>query len=128
MLSADDLRLASIKVNEVQNLIKEEEEQNSQRLYILATSWGSVIGAVCIFVVCSCCRCCFCKCCRTEFFWIWDKWIPKYCWSQTQGKCCVNIHNYNGSKVVYTKPAGTSPSFSVKSLPEITPLTEQPRK
>jgi hypothetical protein len=53
------------------------------------------------------------------FFWLWEKWTPRDCWHQTQEKCCVNIHNYSGSKVLYTKANKTSPAVSFKSLTDV---------
>ena len=40
MSSTDDLRVASMKAEEVQQLIKERESRDSQNLYVIATSWG----------------------------------------------------------------------------------------
>lgn len=120
MSSVDNLRLASLKVDDVQQLIKEQEMKDSQNLYVVATSWGTVLGTLTLFFTCICCSCCCCKCCRNCFFWLWNKWTPKDCWRQTQEKCCVSIHNYNGARVEYSKTSTTpSPAISVHSLPEL---------
>jgi hypothetical protein len=63
--SVDDLRVAIVKVDEIQDMIKGQELKHSQNLYMIATSWGSVIGSICMFILCMCCSCCCCKCCRT---------------------------------------------------------------
>jgi hypothetical protein len=117
MSSMDELRVASMKVEDVENLIKEQERKANQNLYVAATSRGAVLGTICRFIIGICCSC-FCKCCRNGFFWIWSKWTPRDCWRQTQEKCCVSIYNYNGSKVEYSK-ANESPAVSIKSLPEL---------
>jgi hypothetical protein len=128
MSSVDDLRVASTKTEEVQQLIKEQESKSSQNFYVAATSWGTAFGMICLLIVCICCSCC-CKCCRNCFVWMWDRWSPKGCWRQTQDKCCVSIHNYNGTKAIYSQ-ANTSPSpaVSIKSLPEVgNVVIEQPK-
>jgi hypothetical protein len=128
MSSIDDLRIASRKTEEVQQMIEDQERKQSQNLYMIATSWGSVVGVICTIVMCICCSCCFCKCCRTSFFWIWNKFDPRDCWRQTQDKCCVSIYNYNGSRVEYSK-TNTSPAVSIKSLPELGgTVSNQPQK
>jgi hypothetical protein len=119
MSSADDLRIASMKADEVQQLIKQQEQKHSQYLYAVATSWGSVFGAICLFFMCICCSFCWCKCCRNCAFWLWDKWSPRECWHQAREKCCVNIHNYNCPDMAYAKTDTPSPAVSLKSLPEL---------
>jgi hypothetical protein len=73
---------------------------------------------------------CYCKYCKNGLFWLWDKWTPKDCWRKTQEKCCVSIHNYNGSRVIYSKTnTSPSPAISTKSLPELgSTVTEQPKR
>jgi hypothetical protein len=44
MSSIDDLRIASKKTEEVQKMIEEQEMKIDQKLYKVATSWGSAIG------------------------------------------------------------------------------------
>lgn len=117
MSSVDDLRIISKKTEEVQQLIKEQEIKQNEKFYMITTSWGTAVAIICIIILCVCCSCCCCKCCRKCFFWFWDKWSPKDCWQQTKERCCINIHNYNGSRVEYRK-TNTSPVGSVKSLPE----------
>jgi hypothetical protein len=127
--SVDDLRIASVKADEMKQLIKEQELKNSLSLFVSVTSWGTVFGVICLFIVCLCCSFCCCKCCRDCLFWLWDKWTPRDCWRQTQDKCCVSIHNYNGSKVVYSKAsASPSPVISTKSLPKLGSLVTEPPK
>jgi hypothetical protein len=128
MSSVDDLRIASKKTEEVQQMIKEQEFKNDKNFYMVATSWWTTFTIISIIVMCICCSCCCCKCCRNGFFWIWNRWNPKDCWQQAQDKCCVSIYNYNGSRVEYTK-TNTSPAISLKSLPEIGSIvTESPRR
>jgi hypothetical protein len=128
MSSIDDLRLAGIKTEEMQQIIKDQEKKHDEHAYMIATTWGSAFGTIIIIVMCICCSCCCCKCCRNCFFWPWDRRNPKDCWRQTQGKCCVSIHNYNGPRVEYVK-TDTSPAISVKSLPELESVTtNQPKR
>jgi hypothetical protein len=123
MSNIDDLRVASMRADQVLETIKEQETKREQNFYMMATSCGSTIG---MMILCTCLSCCCCKCCRTSFFWLWDKWHPKECWKQTQEKCCVSIYNYNGSRVEYAK-TNTSPAISMRSLPELeSPSTSQP--
>jgi hypothetical protein len=126
MSSVDDLRVASKKTEEVQQMIKDQEIKLTQNFYMVATSWGTTLTIICIIIMCICCSCC--KCCRNGFFWFWNKWSPRDCWQQTQDKCCVSIYNYNGSKVEYTK-TNTSPAISIKFLLEIGDIvTDQPKR
>jgi hypothetical protein len=125
--SVHDLRVASIKINEVQEMVKEQEKKRSQNVYMIAATWSSVVGTIGLFILCLCCNCCCCKCCRNSFCWFWNKWTPKQCWRETQERCCVNINNYHNAKLMYTK-ADVSPAISVKSLPEVgTIVTTQPK-
>jgi hypothetical protein len=91
------------------------------------TTWGMTLGTICLIIIFICCSCCCCKCCRNCFFWLWEKWTPRDCWRQTQEKCCVNIHNYGGSRVTYTKAGKSSPAISLRSLPDLgNVITVQP--
>jgi hypothetical protein len=116
MSSIGELRIPSMKAEDVHQLIKEQELKNNQRFYVVATSWGTAFGMICLLIICICCSCC--KCCRNGFFWLWDKWTPKDCSCQTREKCCISIYNYNSSKAEYSK-TDTSPTVSIKSLPEL---------
>jgi hypothetical protein len=128
MSSIDDLRLAGIKTEEMQQIIKDQEKKHNEHMYMIATSWGSAFGIICMIAICICCSCCCCKCCRNCFFWLWDRWSPRDCWKETQDKCCVSIHNYNGPRVEYVK-TDTSPAISIKSLPELENITtNQPKR
>jgi hypothetical protein len=126
MSSIDDLRVSSLRIEDVQQLIKDQESKINQNMYTVATSWVSILGAICLFVICICCSFCCCKCCRNCFFWLWKKWTPTECWNQTKDKCCVSIYNYNGSKVEYSK-GNVSPTTSVESLPELRETTHLPK-
>ena len=128
MSSADDLRIASIKAEELDKLIKDQEEKDFSKWYVHATAWGSVVGMI-IFIILSCCFCfCCCKRCRNFTFWFWDNCLPRKCWKETTDKFCVNIHNYTAhEQVVYSKAPQqqqNSPTTSIRSLP---PITEQPQ-
>jgi hypothetical protein len=127
MSSVDDLRVTSIKIDEIQEIVKEQEKKRSQNLYMIATTWSSVVGTIGMFILCLCCSCCFANVVANSFFWLWNKWKPKDCWRETQERFCVNINNYHNAKVMYTK-ADVSPAISMKSLPEVgTVVTRQPK-
>jgi hypothetical protein len=83
MSSVDDLRVASMKTEEVQQMIKDQEIRHNQNFYMVATSWGSTLAIICIIIICICCSYCCCKCCRNGFFWFWNKWSPRDCWHQS---------------------------------------------
>jgi hypothetical protein len=123
MSSVDDLRIASIKVDEVQKLIKEQEIKHEQKLHDMMTSGWSILGTISFFTMLILCSCCCCKCCRNCMFWVWDRWNPKDCWQQTKGRCCVTITNYSCPEVSYAKHDRPSPATSLKSLPELESIT-----
>jgi hypothetical protein len=131
MSNMDELRVASMRADEVQQMIKDQEAKHEQNLYMIATSWGTTLGVIFVMTMCICCGCCCCKCCRNcFFFWggVWNKWDPKDCWPQTQEKCYVSIYNYNGYRVEYAK-TNTSPAISMRSLPELeSAITNQPKR
>jgi hypothetical protein len=96
--SVDDLRIASVKIDEVQQLIKEQELKHDQKLYDMISRW-SVLGAMSLFSMLILCSCCCSKCCRNCMFWVCDRWNPMDCWQQTRGRCCVSITNYSFPEV-----------------------------
>jgi hypothetical protein len=126
MSSVDDLKVASMKTEEVQQTIDQETKYN-ENLYMVATSWGTTLFVICIIIICICCSCCCCKCCRNGFVWLWNKWNPRDCWLQTQDECCVSIYNYNGSRVKYSK-TNPYPAISIKSPPELGNILTNLRK
>jgi hypothetical protein len=70
MSTVDDLRVASVKTDEVQQMIREQELRHSQNLYAVATSWWSILGTMSLFFMCILCSCYCCKCCKTCTFWL----------------------------------------------------------
>jgi hypothetical protein len=119
MSSADDLRIASVKASEINEMIREQEQKFNQNFYDIVTSKWSIMGTLTLFFVSILCSCCCCKCCRNCAFWLWDKWNPADCWQQTRERCCVNINNYNCPEVAYSKSDKPSPALLMRSLPEI---------
>jgi hypothetical protein len=120
--SVEDLKIASVKIDEIQGLINEEKVKRYEHFQILTTTWGTIVITIVIFILCICFSCCCCKCCRQCAFWIWDKWTPRECIRHTRERCCV-ITNINAERVVYSEipqsPPATPPS--VRSLPLILP-------
>ncbi|KAK7871643.1 hypothetical protein R5R35_001828 [Gryllus longicercus] len=126
--SVDDLRMASHKVSEVENMINSEKQKKftTNNLFHHGLTWLGSLVIILLVVVCICCSCCCCKCCRQCSFWLWDKWSPKECWEQTKSRCFI-VNNYQ-PVVSYDVPKG-SPTPSVHSLPAVISgvATEQPR-
>jgi hypothetical protein len=87
MSSADDLRIASVKVNEIHEIISEQEQKFNQDSYNIVTSKWSIVKTLTLFFASMLCSCCCCKCCRNCAFWLWDRWNPAECWQQTREKC-----------------------------------------
>jgi hypothetical protein len=120
--STEDLKLASAKIDEIQNMIHEEEKRKFEYFSLSFSTWGSVMISIVLFFTCICCSCCFCKCCRRCGFWLWDRWTPKECLRQTREKCCI-INNFSADHISYTEvppsPLQTPPGTpsSVRSLP-----------
>jgi hypothetical protein len=69
------LNLASVKINEIQELIDKEQTKKFEHFKMLTTTRGSVVLTIVMFIVSICCSCC--KCCGQCVFWMWDKWTPK---------------------------------------------------
>jgi hypothetical protein len=80
--SVDDLRIASVKADEIQQLTEEQELNLAQDLYDIVTSRWSILETMSLFFMLILCSCC---CCRNCAFWLWDKWNLKECWQQTVG-------------------------------------------
>jgi hypothetical protein len=110
LASADDLGLASHKVDEVEQMIKEQETTDYSKWCTHVTSLSAIVSFI-IFIVLSCCCCCCCKDCRSCWFKIWDKWTPKTCWKETSERLCINITNVQGKQPAfhYNKTARLSP-------------------
>jgi hypothetical protein len=123
LTSTDDLRLASHKVDEVEQMIKEQEIKDYSKWYAHVTAWSSIVSFIVFTVFSSCCCCCCCKGYRLFWFRIWDRWTPTDCWRETGEKLCVNITNVQGRQpaVHYHKPSQSprpSPSPTRLSLTE----------
>jgi hypothetical protein len=116
--SIEDLNMASVKIDEVQKLIDAEKAKRYEHFQVLTATWGTVVITIVLIIICICCSCCCCKCCRRCVFWIWDKWTPRECISQTRERCCV-ITNINADRVLYSELPQTPPltPISVRSLP-----------
>ena len=131
--SVEDLNIASVKIDEIQEMIQEEEKKKFERFSLSVTTWGSVMMTIVIFITCICCSCC-CKCCRQLGFWIWDKWTPKECLRQTRERCISN--NFSAERINYTEvpptslETPTSSPVSARSLPVswINPARRRPQK
>jgi hypothetical protein len=128
MSSVDDLRMASLKAEEIQQLIKEQEIKHNQNIYNMITSKWSILGTTSVIFMIILCSFCCCKSCRKCFFWLWEKWDPKGCWEQTKAGCCININNYSCPEVSYAKHDRPSPATSFRSLPELENAAPSTRK
>jgi hypothetical protein len=58
LTSADDFRLASHKVDEVEQMITEQEMEDYSQWYAHVTSWSAIINCVVFIVFACCCWCC----------------------------------------------------------------------
>jgi len=113
--SVEDLKIASVKIDEIQELIHAEKAKRYEHFKILTTTWGTIVITTAIFISCICC----CKCCRQCAFWIWGKWTPKECIRHTRERCCI-VNNFNADRVQYNEipqPPPPSTPGSSHSLP-----------
>ena len=106
--SVEDLKIARVKIDEIQELINAEKAKQYEHFKMLTSTWGTVIITIVIFVTCICCSCCCCKCCRQCAFGVWDKWTPKECIRHTREQCCI-VNNFNADRVQYNKIPQTPP-------------------
>ena len=87
----DDLRSTSLKLDQVEGLIKEQENKKFKHWYVPISLSASVLTFIGVMFVCiSCCFCC-CKRCRIFTFWCRDMCKPTQCLKETTDKLCVNI-------------------------------------
>jgi hypothetical protein len=70
--SVEDLNTASVKIDEIQDIIREEEKKKFEQLSLSLSTCASVMFSIVFFTTRVCCSCCCCKC-RQFGFWIWDK-------------------------------------------------------
>jgi hypothetical protein len=95
--SVEDLNIASVKIDEIQDIINEEEKTKFEHLSLSLSTWASVMLSTVFLITRICCSCC-CKCCRQFGFWMWDKWTPR----------CYIINNFNADRVSYAEVLSTS--------------------
>jgi hypothetical protein len=122
MSSIDDLKFASMKADEIQQLIRELEMKQEQKLYKFMTSQWSILGTESLFLLVIC-ICCCCKYFRNFIFRLWSKWNLHDCRQQTKHKCHININNYNCPEVSYSKVAESSPINPLKSSLKLEEVT-----
>ena len=108
MSSGEDLKIANVKVDKIQELINAEEANQYEHFKMLPGTWGTVVITIVKFVTCICCFCCCCKSCRQCAFWVWDMWTPKECTRHTGERCCI-VNNYNADRVQYNEIPQTPP-------------------
>jgi hypothetical protein len=128
--SADDLRMASHKVSEVERMIQEQEARDYSQYYKHIATWSGVMSVIIFFIVSCCCCCCCCKWYRALWFKVWDRWTPKQCWKETTERLCINITNVQGKQPsVRYHATKTSPTTSLQHLPNLpigAPEDEEP--
>ncbi|PSN40805.1 hypothetical protein C0J52_21980, partial [Blattella germanica] len=86
---SDDLNMASHKIEEIQQLIKDHEWKSFHSYQSNLPLWSSFAVSMTIFLSCFCICCCLCKPCRKIRFWIWDNFQPRDWWKQIQEHCCL---------------------------------------
>ncbi|XP_033609502.1 uncharacterized protein LOC117282747 [Cryptotermes secundus] len=91
MSSIDDLRIASIKVDDVKQMINKQEQVDYSKYYKHVVTGGISIGTM--VSVCLCCYCC--KGCRQGFFWCWRKINPKGAYDDCVNGCKKITNSFN---------------------------------
>jgi len=104
----EDLKIASVKIDENQELTNAEKAKRNEHFKILTTNWGTIVITIVIFVTRICFSCCCCKFCRQCAFWVRDKWTPKDCVRHTRERCCL-VNNFNAERVQYNEIPQTPP-------------------
>jgi len=66
--SVEDLRIVSVKIDEIQDLINAEKAKEYEHFKILTTTWGTVVITIVLFITCPCCACCCCNVVDNVFF------------------------------------------------------------
>ena len=103
LTSMDDLRSTSLKLDQVEGLIKEQENKKFKHSYVPISFSASVLTFIGVMFVCmSCCFCC-CKRCKIFTFWCWDMCKPTQCLKETTVKLCVNIFNNSTNTPVHLR-------------------------
>ncbi|PNF19597.1 hypothetical protein B7P43_G16826 [Cryptotermes secundus] len=102
MSSIDDLRLASIKVDKVRQLINEQEQTDYSTYYKHIISTGLSTGTIVMLMLSICLCCCCCKCCRQCFFWFVRTWNPKRIFSDCVSGCREIKDSFNTHNTVIT--------------------------
>jgi hypothetical protein len=115
--SVEDLKVASIKIDEIQELINEEEKKRFERFSLSLTTWCSVTITIVIFIICIGCSCCCCKCCRRIGFWMWDRWTPRECLRHSKEHCCI-VNNFSADRISYTEVPSIEPLKSPPGSPK----------
>jgi len=77
LFSVEDLKLASVKIDELQGMIDKEQRKQFEHFKVFATAWRSVVLTIVTLIVIICCSCCFCKCCRKCAFLGMGQMDPK---------------------------------------------------
>ena len=65
--SVEDLKIASVKIDEIQELINAEKAKQYEHFKIFNTTWGTISLTIVILLTCICCSCCCFKCYRQCF-------------------------------------------------------------
>jgi hypothetical protein len=102
MSSIDDLRLASVKVDDVRQLIKEQERTSYSAYHKHIISTGLSIGTIVLLIVSVCVCCCCCKCCRQCFFWFIRTWDPRRTVNDCISGCREIKDSFNTHNTVIT--------------------------
>ena len=91
MSNTDDLQVANIKIDGVEELIIIQEQKTHYSTYfIYAVSWLG-ITRIYITLICGCCFCGCNKWCRRSMFWLWDGWTPSDCIKNAMDRLNVNL-------------------------------------
>jgi len=58
--SMEDLKIAIVKIDEIQELINAEKAKQYEHFKMLTSTRGTIVLTIVIFVTCICCSCCCC--------------------------------------------------------------------
>lgn len=133
---ADELKITSHKIEEVNNLINNEKWKLEHQTRLHLMSWATTFGLVMLFlIILICCSCCCCSCCRKFGFWLYKKWQPMDCMDAMKRQCLLqqtittgNVH-YHGSTIslpVEANSSTTPPSEDVP-LTDVVPIAARTR-
>lgn len=120
--STQDLNLASYKIDEVQQLIREQEAKlnnNSFPFSEWTMSITSIIVGIILLIISSVMCCVYCRCFRKCLYWMFVRCNSKNCWERTRERLCItgNSNSVINIQGVASVPMQDMPSTSGTQSP-----------